>query len=215
MPLEKRQKTIYNSQTGTNENVEEVFEVAGSNEASYDQGQPKKDHYLYFDSGDLVFQAEMAIFRVHSFFLTQHSKVLSDMFEVASNDKEEKDGTIDSPLVLQDKARGWELVLSSFYRREPLVAFEYSGKDLLSVLEIAHKYCMDGFEERILAKLNTANTTQEFVDMVLAARIVESYTLHQKAVEGLVRVAPKPNLEQARMIGIDTYHEIASRCGVR
>jgi hypothetical protein len=74
---------------------------------------------------------------------------------------------------------------------------------------------MDGFEERILAKLQTATTTQDFIDMLLAAQIVESYTLHQKAIEGLVRVTPKPTLEQAKLIGMDAYHEIASRCGVR
>ncbi|CAG8762683.1 2595_t:CDS:2, partial [Acaulospora colombiana] len=96
MPLEKRQKVIRNPQTGANENVDEVFEVAGPNEVSYEQGQPKNHHFLYYDSGDLVFQ---------------HSKVLSDMFEVGSNETDEKDGTVDSPLVLQDKARGWELIL--------------------------------------------------------------------------------------------------------
>jgi hypothetical protein len=86
---------------------------------------------------------------------------------------------------------------------------------MLNVLEITHKYCMDSFEERILEKLQSANTTQEFVDMILAARVVDSPTLRQKAIDGLVRVTPKPNLEQARMIGIDAYHEIATRCNIR
>jgi hypothetical protein len=57
MPLSKRTKTVYNPQTGNNDNVEETFEVAAPYDISYEQGQPRKHHYLYFDSGDLVMQA--------------------------------------------------------------------------------------------------------------------------------------------------------------
>jgi hypothetical protein len=61
----------------------------------------------------------MAIFKVHTFFLSQHSKVLSDMLTIAESGEEGKhdDGTDDNPLVLQDKAKGWELLLNSFYRQ--------------------------------------------------------------------------------------------------
>lgn len=210
---------MYNPQTGNNDIIEDVVEVALVDEMSYDQGQPRKHHAFYFDSGDIVFQAEKAIFRVHRFFLIQQSKVLGDMFEIGSsesNEEEIKDGTIDSPLVLQDKARGWELILSAFYRREPLVPFEYTGQDMQAVLEIAHKYCMDGFEERILSKVQAATTTtQDYIDMLLASRVVESYSLYQKAIEGLVKTSPKPNVEQAKMIGVEAYFEIASRSGIR
>jgi hypothetical protein len=57
MPLSKRTKTVYNPETGNNDNVEEMFEVASPNDISYEKGQPKKHHYLYFESGDLVIQA--------------------------------------------------------------------------------------------------------------------------------------------------------------
>jgi hypothetical protein len=60
----------------------------------------------------------MAIFKVHTFFLSQHSKVLSDMLKLTKSEEEENcDGTDARPLVLQDKAQGWELLLNSFYRQ--------------------------------------------------------------------------------------------------
>jgi hypothetical protein len=56
MPLSKKSKMIYNPQTGGNQNIEETVEVAASS-VSYEQGQPRKHHSFYFDSGDLTIQA--------------------------------------------------------------------------------------------------------------------------------------------------------------
>jgi hypothetical protein len=57
----------------------------------------------------------MAIFKIHSLFLMRHSEVLRDMFTVPKG--EGLDAEIgDKPLVLHDKVRGWEVLLSSFYR---------------------------------------------------------------------------------------------------
>jgi hypothetical protein len=58
----------------------------------------------------------MTIFKVHTVFLTKHSEVLQDMVELAKKEENTDDVKIDKPLVLQDKARGWEVLLYSFYR---------------------------------------------------------------------------------------------------
>jgi hypothetical protein len=84
---------------------------------------------------------------------------------------------------------------------------------MLSVLEIVHKYCMESFEERIITQLQETNTTQGYVELLAASKIVSSYSLYQKAVEGLVRTNPKPNLEQAKIIGVEAYFEVVSRRG--
>jgi hypothetical protein len=57
----------------------------------------------------------MALFKVHTAFLTRHSEVLRDMIELGQKDKNPEE-EVDKPLVLQDKARGWEALLYLFYR---------------------------------------------------------------------------------------------------
>jgi hypothetical protein len=86
---------------------------------------------------------------------------------------------------------------------------------MLSVLEIAHKYCMESFEERIIAQLQEATTTQGYVELLAASKVVKSYPMYQKAIEGLVRVSPKPDLEQAKIIGVEAYFEVVSRSGLK
>lgn len=59
----------------------------------------------------------MAIFKIHRFFLEQHSKVLGDMCTLPVG-KLQPDGTDQSPLVIKgDRASDWELLLRCFYRR--------------------------------------------------------------------------------------------------
>jgi hypothetical protein len=112
--------------------IEEVVEMATTNDVSYEIGPPRNHHSLHFSSGDVVIQVGkpeqkdiyiymsllkvgMAIFKIHSLFLMRHSEVLRDMFTVPKGEElnEEAD---DKPLLLHDKVRGWEVLLSSFYR---------------------------------------------------------------------------------------------------
>jgi hypothetical protein len=166
----------------------------------------------------------MAIFKVHTLFLNRHSEVLRDMFTVAqSEEADEKEDN--KPLVLHDKVRGWEVLLSSFYReyvalngiisanlflREPFLSFEFTGQDMLSVLEITNKYGMHELQKRILERLKKADTTQEFVDMISAAQMIQDPHLLQKGIEGLRHVSPRPNWEQVQAIGLRAYYELNS-----
>ncbi|PVF91158.1 hypothetical protein CPB86DRAFT_719976 [Serendipita vermifera] len=186
----------------------EPVEVVASNETSYEDGSPRNHHSLYIDSGDIVIQVEMAIFKVHSFFLIKHSEVLRNMITISRGERKSNDGTVDKPLVLQDKARGWEILLHSFYRDEPFIAFEFTGQDMVYVLEIAHKYCMTRLEEGIIRRLERAQTTQEYVDMMLASKVIGSDEFWAKGLKGLVDVTPKPNLEQAKAIGVEAYFHV-------
>lgn len=98
----------------------------------YAQGSPRHHTVIYITTGDLVIQvsyikdiiekilifleAEKAIFKIHRHFLMEHSPVLKDMLKLPRyNGRDE--GTDSKPLVLPDKAREWELLLSTFYRK--------------------------------------------------------------------------------------------------
>jgi len=79
---------------------------------------------------------------------------------------------------------------------------------MLAILPIAHKYCMDEFEEAILDRLSQAHSTETFVNLMVASRIVHSQQLYQYALQGLISCTPKPNLSQATRIGVEAYHAI-------
>jgi hypothetical protein len=79
---------------------------------------------------------------------------------------------------------------------------------MLAILPIAHKYCMDRIETAILGRLKKARTTENYVDLMVASKIVDSQPLYQQALQGLISSTPKPNLSQARRIGIEAHHAI-------
>jgi hypothetical protein len=79
---------------------------------------------------------------------------------------------------------------------------------MLAILSIAHKYCMDKIEKAILDRLEQAYETDTYVDLMVASQIVDSKPLYRQALRGLISSAPKPNLLQARRIGIEAHHAI-------
>ena len=79
---------------------------------------------------------------------------------------------------------------------------------MLTILPIAHKYCMDQIETSILGRLKKVCTTEAYVDLMVASQIVDSKPLYQQALQGLISSTPKPNLLQARRIGVDAHHAI-------
>jgi hypothetical protein len=82
---------------------------------------------------------------------------------------------------------------------------------MLSVLEITHKYGMHELEKCVIERVERAEKTQEFIEMILAARITGNSKLYEKAIEGLRSVSPKPDWEQAQAIGLKAYFSIMSR----
>lgn len=81
---------------------------------------------------------------------------------------------------------------------------------MLSILPIAHKYCMEIIETSILNRLEEASTTAAYVELIVASRIVDSETLYQHALKGLVSSHPKPDLVQATRIGVAPFHAVMS-----
>ncbi|PVF96591.1 hypothetical protein CPB86DRAFT_786808 [Serendipita vermifera] len=189
--------------------TEELVEVPTNCDISYGEGSPRRHHLFYFPSGDINLQVGMAIFKVHTLFLSRHSEVLGDMLTLARNEGGNANSP-DTPVILHDEVRGWEVLLSSFYREHPFHSFEFTGQDLMSILEITHKYGMHELKKSIIERIKKATTTQEFVDMVVAGRITDDEQLCQTGVAGLRRVWPKPTWEQAQAIGPKAYFDVMS-----
>jgi hypothetical protein len=93
--------------------------------------------------------------------------------------------------------------------RQPLKKTQtHSGEHLVSILSVAHKYCMESIEETVIEHLKEGDATVHYIDLMVASRIVDSQSLYQQALEGLIKSEPKPTLVQARRIGLDAYHSI-------
>ncbi|KIM20847.1 hypothetical protein M408DRAFT_333786 [Serendipita vermifera MAFF 305830] len=177
----------------------------------YSTGDPRNHHSLYLADADFVIQVENAIFRVHRYFLAKYSSVISDMFD-SPQGKERAVGTDENPLVLTgDTACAWGLLLEEIYNRNPLENSKtYSSERLLSLLRIAHKYCMDRLEQTTIEKLKQKQTTEGYVDLIVAAQIIGSDQLYQHALQSLISSIPKPDLTQAKRIGVEAYHTITT-----
>ena len=93
----------------------------------------------------------------------------------------------------------------------PIIRVKYNGKESIAVLRITHKYCMDVVEEVLLSELQTRTDTTGYLDLMVASKIVDLSALYEKALQGLITSEPKPTLEEARLIGVEAYHEIMSR----
>lgn len=126
-----------------------------------------------------------------------------------------------------DKVTDWELLLGSFYRecefiafntlifancsrRQVILAMRYKEDELLGVLRLAHKYCMESIEREVLSILEKARTSTECFNLMLASRIVGSAELSSQALAGLKSCRPMITIEQARALGADTVYELYS-----
>ena len=144
-------------------------------------------------------------------------------------DDEFKDGTSEQPLILtSDTSYGWACLLEAIYDRlaccggtattAHLASASHSlsesrapsGEVLLCILPIAHKYCMELIEDSILDRLKQASTTATFVDLMVGSQMVDSEELYELAMNGLKASYPKPDLVQAKRIGVVAYHEVTS-----
>ncbi|KIM29707.1 hypothetical protein M408DRAFT_328570 [Serendipita vermifera MAFF 305830] len=182
--------------------------------------EPRHHPEFYIPSGDIVFQVEKTIFKIHSHFLTTQSEVFNGMIaapqetSMAFPAQEDgyNDGTNSKPLVLSgDRVEGWALFLSAIYRHNHLKPVTYDGKESIEVLRIAHKYCMNSIEDELISRLKEGNGTAGFLDLMVASRIVDSKELYDTALQGLIASEPKPTLEEARIIGIDAYYAVVSQ----
>jgi hypothetical protein len=56
MPTSKRNRQLQLLPKNALGEYEEEIEVAASSEVSYEEGPPRKHHFFYFSSGDIVIQ---------------------------------------------------------------------------------------------------------------------------------------------------------------
>ena len=94
--------------------------------------------------------------------------------------------------------------------RNLLTSTEYTNKESVAVLRITHKYCMDAIERNVVSGLKDATDTAGFIDLMIASKILDSSSLYETALKGLISFRPKPTLEQAMLIGVEAYHAIMS-----
>lgn len=100
--------------------------------------------------------------------------------------------------------------VSNTHNRQPLITKPrpYSSKQLMNLLLIAHKYCMDATEKAVIDLLKGIKTTAGYVDLVLASRVIDSRELFDEAIKGMLRERKKRTLEEAKLIGMDAVYTI-------
>ncbi|KIM29681.1 hypothetical protein M408DRAFT_328546 [Serendipita vermifera MAFF 305830] len=176
----------------------------------YSTGVPRRHHSLYLEDGTFVMQVENAIFKVHRFFLAKYSSALKDMFNVPQGLNIMREGSEENPVLLNgDSATGWELLLGDIYSHHPIIDVprsSYTGDQLLLLLQIAHKYCMDTVEVGILKLLELDSTTDGLINRIVASRIVGSESIYDRALKKLISSKPMLTETQVRQIGIEALY---------
>jgi hypothetical protein len=84
----------------------------------------------------------------------------------------------------------------------------HTGEESLLVLELACKYNMGTFKQTILSRLQKANGREDFVDLLVAARMVDSKLLCDMAVKGLINSRRGITFEEAGRIGLEEYYAL-------
>jgi hypothetical protein len=83
------------------------------------------------------------------------------------------------------------------------------GNQLIQMLLVAHKYCMETIEGDIIKELKKTSVYEDYVDLVAASNIIGSEELCQDAVK--LMVSPDnvlPTIQQARRMGVDVAHTV-------
>ncbi|KAG8800492.1 hypothetical protein FRC17_006853 [Serendipita sp. 399] len=178
---------------------------APSDDQTRDQLQRHPD--LYLEDGTLVIQVESTIFKVHRSVLVRYSTVLRDMLDVPSG--KAQDGTDERPVCFAgESAVAWGLLLGSQYELPLIASKEYNGEQLLSMLSVAHKYCMERIEAGIVAKLKMTSSYDGFVDMIVASQITDSNDLYEDGLQRLIASGSPPTLPQAIRMGVKATHTV-------
>ncbi|KAG8816031.1 hypothetical protein FRC17_000494 [Serendipita sp. 399] len=140
--------------------------------------------------------------------LIQYSTVIRDMLD-APTDETSIDGSDECPLLLPgDSSEGWELLLGLQYRVPLAEPERLRGKQVLKILMIAHKYCMERIELGFIAKLRTTWDDDGFVDMIVASQIIDSDDLYEDGLCRLIASKTLPTLAQAERMRVKVAHAV-------
>jgi hypothetical protein len=85
---------------------------------------------------------------------------------------------------------------------------EYTGEELMGVLRVAHKYCMNVIEQDITKSLAMDTSLEGLINLLVASRIIDDKELHKKAWDSLIASTDTPDLEQARRMGLDLLYAL-------
>jgi hypothetical protein len=114
-------------------------------------------------------------------------------------------------LLLYDTARNLTTYcpLLSFF--SPRIIYQRkTGEDLLSVLSIAHKYCMETIESDIIQELKLTSQYTGLIDLVVASRMIDSASLYEDGIDRLISSETLPTREQALRLEADATHAVMS-----
>ncbi|KAG8751846.1 hypothetical protein FRC14_007568 [Serendipita sp. 396] len=185
----------------------------GDNSLDYSQGKVRHHHKFYLATGDVLFQVEKALFKIHRHFLAQYSPVLEGLFEPPSEQntpfvREEQ------PISIQgDSYRGWEALLALFYRENHVEAQMIPWDDAIALIPIAHKYCMQALEISTLKRIKTEMrrpeaSKEKFVDVIRISKLLDLFSLFFEAASRLADRADKLSYEDAQKIGLFAFYVI-------
>ncbi|KAG8781064.1 hypothetical protein FRC15_009056 [Serendipita sp. 397] len=184
-------------------------------DSEYQAGEPRPHHRYYFPTGDLLFQVNSALFKVHRHFLIQHSMVIRDMLEAPGSVMRQEEELIEvseKPLFIMsgDSVRGWECVLAPFYRDDPFSAVKYNAEEWAALLVVANKYLMAGMEADAIKGLKQARPPLDMVQLMIIAQKVQSDELYQLALQSLAQRDQMLSLEEAQRIGLKAFHDVVT-----
>ncbi|KAG8781065.1 hypothetical protein FRC19_001213 [Serendipita sp. 401] len=190
---------------------------------------------FYFVTGDVVFQVDKTIFKVHSHFLSKASPVLGDMLLLPQPNRRETPlktptmttGTTSETLCVKesqsstlseqplfvlhgDSVNGWEHILSIFYRDEFFGPVVFSATEWAEILPIAHKYEMRQIETRGIAYLLSGDDVLNSMELLILGRWIDSKEIYDTAIEALAD-GPILTGEDARRIGFKAFYEVKIR----
>ncbi|KAG8845717.1 hypothetical protein FRB91_001553 [Serendipita sp. 411] len=81
-------------------------------------------------------------------------------------------------LMTEDGAASWELLPGLQYNIPRNKSEALRQADLLTILPVVHKHCMDEIETWDIEKLKATSSYDGFVDLIVASRIVGSNELY-------------------------------------
>jgi hypothetical protein len=83
-----------------------------------------------------------------------------------------------------------------------------TGENLLLILSITHKYCMERITSDTIEELKKTSTYDGFVDIVVASQILDSKPLYEEGIRRLISSGLSPSTEQSRRLGTDATHTV-------
>lgn len=81
-----------------------------------------------------------------------------------------------------------------------------NGEQILLVLPIVHKYCMEDMETNIIDGMKKDTSNDGYANLIVASRILGSDELYQAGLKGLTSSGVAPSLAQAKRIGAEATH---------